>query len=153
MLACRRPNRFRIVVENSFGHRRAHSWESDSGLEYWRTSTHECKRDDSYHVLVSLCLNEPQVWTMVVHECIADSYSRHEFYETEEKLTISIFDRGADPGQVAVKFDARKVYINSSLNSYIAQIILGLLWKWGQEIAIRTFKRPDRPRPKQIYRW
>ncbi|KAJ7225536.1 SGS domain-containing protein, partial [Mycena pura] len=34
---------------------------------------------------------------------------RHEFYETEEKLTLSIFDRGADPGVVSLKFEPRKV--------------------------------------------
>jgi len=33
---------------------------------------------------------------------------RHEFYETDERVTISIFDRGADPDQIAVRFDARK---------------------------------------------
>jgi len=34
---------------------------------------------------------------------------RHEFYETDEKLIISIFDRGADPAQVNVKFEPRGV--------------------------------------------
>ncbi|KAH7925181.1 SGS-domain-containing protein [Leucogyrophana mollusca] len=32
---------------------------------------------------------------------------RHEFYETDEKLTLSVFDRGADPAQVSVKFEPR----------------------------------------------
>ena len=36
-------------------------------------------------------------------------WSRHEFYETDEKLTLSIFDRGADPAQVSVTFQPRKV--------------------------------------------
>ncbi|KAJ7169856.1 SGS domain-containing protein, partial [Mycena filopes] len=34
---------------------------------------------------------------------------RHEFYETDEKLTLSVFDRGADPGEVNIKFEPRKV--------------------------------------------
>ncbi|KAG1864230.1 SGS-domain-containing protein [Suillus subalutaceus] len=34
---------------------------------------------------------------------------RHEFYETDEKLTISIFDRGADPAQVSITFEPSKV--------------------------------------------
>jgi len=34
---------------------------------------------------------------------------RHEFYETDEKLTLSIFDKGADPEKVTVKFEARSV--------------------------------------------
>ncbi|KAA1471515.1 SGS-domain-containing protein [Dentipellis sp. KUC8613] len=38
---------------------------------------------------------------------------RHEFYETDEKLTLTIFDRGADPAQVSVKFEPRSfVYEN-----------------------------------------
>jgi len=32
---------------------------------------------------------------------------RHEFYETDEKLTLSIFDKGADPEQVSIKFESR----------------------------------------------
>ncbi|KAG6857540.1 hypothetical protein H0H87_000139 [Tephrocybe sp. NHM501043] len=34
---------------------------------------------------------------------------RHEFYETDEFLTLSIFDRGADPTQVDVQFANRKI--------------------------------------------
>ncbi|KAI6008211.1 SGS-domain-containing protein [Pisolithus orientalis] len=34
---------------------------------------------------------------------------RHEFYETDEALTIAIFDRGADPEQVSVKLEPRKL--------------------------------------------
>ncbi|TFY62913.1 hypothetical protein EVJ58_g3552 [Rhodofomes roseus] len=34
---------------------------------------------------------------------------RHEFYETDERLTISVFDKGADPAQVAVSFEPRSV--------------------------------------------
>ncbi|RDB29502.1 Protein SGT1 A [Hypsizygus marmoreus] len=33
---------------------------------------------------------------------------RHEFYETDDKLTLSIFDRGADPAQVSIAFLPRK---------------------------------------------
>ena len=34
---------------------------------------------------------------------------RHEFYETDERLTLSVFDKGADPAQVSVKFQPRSV--------------------------------------------
>ncbi|KAJ3720004.1 SGS domain-containing protein [Lentinula raphanica] len=34
---------------------------------------------------------------------------RHEYYENDERTTISIFDRGADPEQVSLKFEPRKV--------------------------------------------
>jgi hypothetical protein len=37
--------------------------------------------------------------------------TRYEYYETDDRVTISIFDRGADPAQIAVKFDARKVCV------------------------------------------
>ncbi|EMD42082.1 hypothetical protein CERSUDRAFT_110631 [Gelatoporia subvermispora B] len=41
------------------------------------------------------------------------SVPRHEFYETDEKLTLSVFDKGADPEQVSVKFEPRAlVYEN-----------------------------------------
>ncbi|KAF9535454.1 SGS-domain-containing protein [Crepidotus variabilis] len=33
---------------------------------------------------------------------------RHEFYETDEKLTLSIFDKGADPTAVNINFEPRK---------------------------------------------
>jgi hypothetical protein len=34
---------------------------------------------------------------------------RYEFYETDERLTLSIFDKGADPAQVSVTIEPRKV--------------------------------------------
>lgn len=34
---------------------------------------------------------------------------RYEYYETEEKLTVSVFDKGADPAQVCINFEPRKV--------------------------------------------
>ena len=36
--------------------------------------------------------------------------SRHDYYETDEKVTLSIFDRGADPAQLSVVFEPRKVF-------------------------------------------
>ncbi|THV04973.1 SGS-domain-containing protein [Dendrothele bispora CBS 962.96] len=34
---------------------------------------------------------------------------RHEYYETDERVTISVFDRDADPAQVSIKFESRKL--------------------------------------------
>ncbi|KIL70853.1 hypothetical protein M378DRAFT_495036 [Amanita muscaria Koide BX008] len=34
---------------------------------------------------------------------------RYEYYETEEKLTVSVFDKGADPALVSINFEPRKV--------------------------------------------
>ena len=36
-------------------------------------------------------------------------HTRHEFYETDEKLTLTVFDRGADPANVNVKLQPRSV--------------------------------------------
>jgi hypothetical protein len=36
-------------------------------------------------------------------------HTRHEFYETDEKLTLTVFDRGADPAIVNVKLQPRSV--------------------------------------------
>jgi len=37
------------------------------------------------------------------------SRCRYEFYETEDKLTLSIFDKGVDPADVQIKFEPRAV--------------------------------------------
>lgn len=37
---------------------------------------------------------------------------RHEFYESDEKVVISVFDKGADPAEVKVTFEARKVRLS-----------------------------------------
>ncbi|KIK96266.1 hypothetical protein PAXRUDRAFT_826140 [Paxillus rubicundulus Ve08.2h10] len=34
---------------------------------------------------------------------------RHEFYETDERLILSVFDRGANPAEISVKFEPRKL--------------------------------------------
>lgn len=33
---------------------------------------------------------------------------RHEFYESDERVVLSVFDRGADPAEVTVTFEPRK---------------------------------------------
>ncbi|KIJ68478.1 hypothetical protein HYDPIDRAFT_81396 [Hydnomerulius pinastri MD-312] len=40
---------------------------------------------------------------------ISDHPSRHEYYETDERLTLSVFDRGANPEEVSIKFEPRKL--------------------------------------------
>lgn len=62
-------------------------------------------------------------------EHIYDVFPRHEFYETDEVLTLSIFDRGADPTQVNVNFEDRRVHFCSfdpSMSSF-SSIPLGVL--------------------------
>ncbi|KAI9460606.1 SGS-domain-containing protein [Lactarius psammicola] len=48
---------------------------------------------------------------------------RHEFYETDEKLILTLFDRGADPAQVNVKFELRNT-----------------VREWRQKFAFRPLK-------------
>ncbi|KAJ7071052.1 SGS domain-containing protein [Mycena amicta] len=50
---------------------------------------------------------------------------RHEFYETDERLTISIFDRGADPSAVSVQFDARKLSYTHGDKSLVLEPLKG----------------------------
>jgi len=40
-------------------------------------------------------------------------HSRHEFYETDERLTLTIFDRGADPVNVNVELQPRSVGLST----------------------------------------
>ncbi|KAI0003703.1 SGS-domain-containing protein [Russula compacta] len=40
---------------------------------------------------------------------MATTILRHEFYETDERLTLTVFDRGADPAYVNVKFQPRSI--------------------------------------------
>ncbi|TFY80945.1 hypothetical protein EWM64_g3066 [Hericium alpestre] len=54
---------------------------------------------------------------------------RHEFYETDERLIVSVFDRGADTAQVSVSFEPRKVSLLACLptiadsESYYVKVI------------------------------
>ncbi len=52
----------------------------------------------------------------------SQSLPRHEFYETDERLTLSIFDRNAEPSEVNVQFEPRKVRVHSSQASLSADI-------------------------------
>lgn len=40
---------------------------------------------------------------------IKSATTRHAFYETDEKLTLEIFDKGVDPAQISVVFKSRSV--------------------------------------------
>ncbi|KAF9044575.1 SGS-domain-containing protein [Hymenopellis radicata] len=59
---------------------------------------------------------------------------RHEFYESDEYLTLSIFDRGADPSQVEVQFAPRKPLkgqINLESSTYNVKFAKMNLGRWG----------------------
>jgi len=45
-------------------------------------------------------------------EVLMRNRSRYEFYETDDRLTLSIFDKGVDPAEVQIKFEPRAVSVN-----------------------------------------
>ncbi|KAF5314121.1 hypothetical protein D9611_006788 [Ephemerocybe angulata] len=53
------------------------------------------------------------------------STPRHEFYETDEKLTLSIFERNADPEQVSIKFEDRKFSFTYGDKSLVLEPLKG----------------------------
>ncbi|KAJ7492641.1 SGS domain-containing protein [Mycena latifolia] len=53
------------------------------------------------------------------------AFYRHEFYETDERVTISIFDRGADPAGVTVKFEPRKLSYTNGDKSLVLEPLKG----------------------------
>ncbi|KAE9408112.1 SGS-domain-containing protein [Gymnopus androsaceus JB14] len=50
---------------------------------------------------------------------------RHEYYENDEKTTVSIFDRGADPEKVSVKFEPRRVTYTHGEKSLVLEPLKG----------------------------
>lgn len=80
---------------------------------------------------------------------------RHEFYETDERLTLSVFDKGADPAQVSVKFQPRSVRFSSCFpdmlcdkRAHSCHVALQLTYEHGDKIlALEPLKGqidPDR---------
>lgn len=51
-------------------------------------------------------------------EVLTCARCRHEFYETDDRLTLSIFDRGVDPADVKIKFEPRAVSPNPENRGY-----------------------------------
>ncbi|KAF7306907.1 hypothetical protein MIND_00483200 [Mycena indigotica] len=56
---------------------------------------------------------------------MATATIRHEFYETDERLTLSIFDRGADPAQVSLEFGPRKLVYTHGDKSLVLEPLKG----------------------------
>ncbi|KAJ7038229.1 SGS-domain-containing protein [Mycena alexandri] len=65
---------------------------------------------------------------------------RHEFYETDEKLTLSIFDRGADPGAVNIKFEARKLTYTNGDKSLVLEPLKGQITTDACEFTVGKVK-------------
>ncbi|KAF9015139.1 SGS-domain-containing protein [Cyathus striatus] len=50
---------------------------------------------------------------------------RHEYYESDERVTISVFDKGTDPAQVSVKFEPRKLTYTNGDKSLVLEPLKG----------------------------
>ncbi|KAI0963624.1 hypothetical protein AcW1_000650 [Taiwanofungus camphoratus] len=50
---------------------------------------------------------------------------RHEFYETDDRLTLSVFDKGANPATVAVAFLPRSLSYQNGDNTLLLQPLKG----------------------------
>ncbi|KAL4069640.1 SGS domain-containing protein [Scleroderma yunnanense] len=65
---------------------------------------------------------------------------RYEFYETDETLTLSIFDRGADPDKVSVKLESRKLTYQNGDISLTLQPLKGQIDPENRNITIGKVK-------------
>jgi hypothetical protein len=68
---------------------------------------------------------------------------RHEFYETDDKVTISVFDKGADPTEVEVKFEPRKVRPISLPRRLHTNTDVALVHTWRQATNFGTPQGPN----------
>ncbi|KAF9478538.1 SGS-domain-containing protein [Pholiota conissans] len=73
---------------------------------------------------------------------------RHEFYETDDKLTLSIFDRGADPADVSITFEPRKFTYTHGDKSLLLEPLKGQIdpdasnFTFGKvKVEVRLIKR------------
>jgi suppressor of G2 allele of SKP1 len=78
---------------------------------------------------------------------------RHEFYETDERLTLSIFDRGADPEQVVVKFDHRKVSYQNGEKTLVLEPLKGQIDPNTSDFTVGKVKVEIRLAKKAHGRW
>ncbi|EGN93944.1 hypothetical protein SERLA73DRAFT_78326 [Serpula lacrymans var. lacrymans S7.3] len=78
---------------------------------------------------------------------------RHEFYETEEKLTISVFDRGADPEQVTVKFEPRTLTYEHGTKSLSLQPLKGEIDTEKSDYTVGKVKVEIRLVKASLGRW
>ncbi|KAJ6621727.1 SGS domain-containing protein [Mycena sp. CBHHK59/15] len=78
---------------------------------------------------------------------------RHEFYETDERLTLSIFDRGADPAQVSVKFEPRKLSYTHGEKSLVLEPLKGQINPEASEFSVGKVKIEIRLAKSAVGRW
>jgi len=80
-----------------------------------------------------------------LYECFvqgSDGHSapRHEFYETDEKVTISVFDKGANPDEVAIKFDPRRLSYTHGDKQLVLEPLKGQINPETSEFSVGKVK-------------
>ncbi|KAF8168123.1 SGS-domain-containing protein [Crassisporium funariophilum] len=65
---------------------------------------------------------------------------RHEFYETDDKLTLSIFDRNADPTKVSIQFEPRKFTYTHGEHSLVLEPLKGQIDPDGSDYTVGKVK-------------
>jgi len=65
---------------------------------------------------------------------------RHEFYETDERVTISIFDRNADAAEVSVQFEPRKLSYKNGEKSLVLEPLKGQITTDACEFTVGKVK-------------
>ncbi|KAF5384854.1 hypothetical protein D9615_001505 [Tricholomella constricta] len=78
---------------------------------------------------------------------------RHEFYETDQVVTISIFDRGADPADVSVNFAPRKLSYTHGEKSLVLEPLKGQIDPSASQFTIGKVKVEVRLAKMNAGRW
>ncbi|KJA29105.1 hypothetical protein HYPSUDRAFT_196528 [Hypholoma sublateritium FD-334 SS-4] len=78
---------------------------------------------------------------------------RHEFYETDEKVTLSIFDRGADPAQVSITFEPRKFTYTHGEKSLVLEPLKGQIDPDASDFTVGKVKIEVRLIKRAHARW
>ena len=78
---------------------------------------------------------------------------RHEFYESDERLTISVFDRNADPEQVSINFEPRKVTYTHGDKSLVLEPLKGQIVPEQSDFTVGKVKVEIRLHKAVMGRW
>ncbi|KAF8560334.1 SGS-domain-containing protein [Imleria badia] len=78
---------------------------------------------------------------------------RYEFYETDETLTLSVFDRGADPAAMSVQFEPRKLVYQNGDKVLSLQPLKGQIDPTGCDYTVGKVKVEIRLVKMVLGRW
>ncbi|KAF8577867.1 SGS-domain-containing protein [Ramaria rubella] len=78
---------------------------------------------------------------------------RHEFYETDERVTISVFDKGANPDGVSVKFSPRALNYTNGEKQLVLDPLTGEIDPEASGYTVGKVKIEVRLAKKAPGRW